>query len=156
MTMIGPEDENWRPDLIEPECAPHLFLSGVEVEIDQAQGVAQLVGWQDCWLSYRERREKRVVVRIVLPIPTAMALARKLGEQQTTHRLPAQRLRSCNEDFTRQEMRQGRLAFGRRPYFPLCVLQPPRSADGLGRPEKGESKSRSVSDAKEALERGVL
>jgi hypothetical protein len=68
-------------------------LSGVEVEIDQAQGVAQLVGWQDCWLSYRERREKRVVVRIVLPIPTAMALARKLGEQQATHRPPAELLR---------------------------------------------------------------
>ena len=76
------EEESDHLPLIEPECAPYLFLSGVAVEVKPNLGVAELIGWQECTMGIggRHDRERRIVVRLVLPTPVAVALHRKLGE----------------------------------------------------------------------------
>jgi hypothetical protein len=68
--------------LIESEIAPHLFLTGVAVEVKPGLGVVELIGWQECSAGCGGQydRERRIVVRMVLPTPVALALHRKLGE----------------------------------------------------------------------------
>jgi hypothetical protein len=76
------DEESPKLPLTEPEVAPNLFLSGVEVEVRPGLGVAESIDWQDCSMGSGGRYdcERRIVVRMVLPTPVAVALHRKLGE----------------------------------------------------------------------------
>jgi hypothetical protein len=81
--LIETEEEELARELpfTEPELAPYVFLTGVEVEVNHAAALAVLTGWQEC--STWERRvttERRIVARIALTLPVATALHKKLGE----------------------------------------------------------------------------
>ena len=70
-------DKISEPPLNEPLIVPCLFVTGAAVE--RTQHVVRLVGWLATPDFGGETRERRIVVRIALPLDAARKLAREMG-----------------------------------------------------------------------------
>lgn len=58
------------PPLLEPECAPFVFLDGCSIEFKN--GLLYVVGWQHC--NGGDTEERRIVIRGAIPLTVAMSL----------------------------------------------------------------------------------
>jgi hypothetical protein len=75
---MGDHDPKRPPPLVEPEVIPLSFITGGAVEVDGE--LVRVLGWSEFPMAEEISPERRVVVRLAMPL----SLALKLHEQFCT------------------------------------------------------------------------